>query len=141
MAGTLMMKITHVVAGALAVGTIMAGLVKLAPQFSSTSYAQQVHAFDVYYHPQWAFLGLSSSHLRSAVGAAECVSGLASLAKRTRLVSYLVMTAIYAGAVRTHLVLGDNGWHPAAGFLLASCFCLGQTVRVVPLSAQSDKRA
>jgi hypothetical protein len=49
------------------------------------------------FHKVWAFIPLTAEQLRQAIGAVEVAAGLGSLKKATRTLSYLVLTAIYAG--------------------------------------------
>ncbi|KAG5186013.1 hypothetical protein JKP88DRAFT_236198 [Tribonema minus] len=129
MGSSLLVKVVHAVAGVLAIGSIMAGFVKLSPLLNSITHEEQVHKFATELYKPWDFLGLTPDQLRMLVGCAEMATGLGSLVKATRLASYVVMVVIYGGAVRTHFALHDNNVGPAAVFLLLACFCLGLTLR------------
>eukprot|EP00953_Heterococcus_sp_UTEX-ZZ885_P015799 8906-Heterococcus_DN1.PRE.1 len=64
--------------------------------YSTDRWLHQVQSFEKF-HKVWAFIPLTAEQLRQAIGAVEVVAGLGSLKKATRTLSYLVLTAIYAG--------------------------------------------
>jgi hypothetical protein len=57
------------------------------------------------FHKVWAFIPLTAEQLRQAIGAVEVAAGLGSLKKATRTLSYLALTAIYAGKFVSYILL------------------------------------